>query len=136
MSESNGHPVPKLWHSGGCHCQAVRFEVQAPAHWSLVDCNCSICRASGFLHLIVPAADFKLLSGQAALVEYRFNSRQARHLSCRHCGVKSFYVPRSHPDGFSVNARCVSKARMTGQTVRAFDGANWEQSVEGLRAST
>ena len=122
-------------HTGGCHCGAVRFEVMASAYPTLVDCNCSVCRRSGYLHLIVPAAQFRLLSGAAALAEYRFGTRQARHLFCRHCGVKSFYVPRSHPDGYSVNARCLDEGTVSGHTLRAFDGAHWEKSIGGLHAA-
>ncbi len=95
-------------HRGGCHCGRVRFEVDAPAHPSVQGCNCSICRMTGFVHLIVPAARFRLLLGAEDLIEYRFNTGAARHLFCRHCGVKSFYVPRSHPHGYSVNARCLA----------------------------
>ena len=113
-------------HRGGCHCGAVRFEVEAPANAELVDCNCSLCSAAGFLHLIVPAADFRLLRGGAALAEYRFNTRLARHFFCRHCGVKSFYVPRSHPDGFSVNWRAIDDTAGVTATIAPFDGANWE----------
>jgi len=134
MSE-NAAPSPNVRHTGGCHCGAVRFEVTASAHLILADCNCSMCRRSGYLHLIVPASQFRLVSGAAAIAEYRFGTRQARHLFCRHCGVKSFYVPRSHPDGYSVNARCLDEGTVSGQTVRAFDGANWDQSIGGLRAA-
>lgn len=108
-------------HRGGCHCRRVRFEVQAPAQLEVLDCNCSICRMSGFLHLIVPAARFRLVSGADDLVEYTFNTGSARHLFCRHCGVKSFYVPRSHPDGFDVNARCLDEGTVTGMAVALFD---------------
>ncbi len=92
---------------GGCHCRRVRFTVTAPTPLTVLDCNCSICRMSGFLHLIVPASAFELLCGDDALAEYRFNTGVARHLSCRHCGIKPFYVPRSNPDGMDVNARCL-----------------------------
>ncbi len=119
-------------HRGGCHCGAVRFEVEAPVDAELVDCNCSLCSAAGFLHLIVPATAFRLVRGGAALAEYRFNTRLARHLFCRHCGVKSFYVPRSHPDGVSVNARCLDAGTLAGNRVRPFDGRNWEASIGGL----
>jgi len=54
-------------HSGGCHCGRVRFEVLAPAKLEVADCNCSICNKSGYLHLIVPAERFKLLSGRESL---------------------------------------------------------------------
>src|ERR1044071_45621 len=88
------------WHSGGCHCGAVRFEVNAPAEIELVDCNCSMCSKTGYLHLIVPKADFKLVKGKTKLTTYAFNTGAAKHLFCAKCGIKSFYVPRSHPDGY------------------------------------
>ena len=95
--------------SGGCHCGAVRFEVEVDeTPIPLLDCNCSMCSATGFLHLIVPADRFRLLSGADNLGEYRFGERIARHLFCKTCGIKSFYVPRSHPDGYSVSARCLA----------------------------
>ena len=97
--------TPLVTHRGGCHCGAVAFEVEAPARVTVSDCNCSVCRMSGFLHLIVPAARFRLLRGKEELSEYRFNTGTAQHLFCRRCGVKSFYVPRSNPDGYSVNLR-------------------------------
>jgi hypothetical protein len=120
-------------HRGGCHCGAVRFEVLAPARLLVHDCNCSICSMSGFQHLIVPASRFRLLAGAEALTEYTFNTGVARHLFCRSCGVKSFYVPRSNPDGFSVNARCLEPGTIEALVVEPFDGRNWENSVEVLR---
>ena len=116
-------PAP-VTHRGGCHCGRVRFEVQAPAQVQALDCNCSICRMSGFLHLIVPARQFRLLSGADALVEYTFNTGAARHRFCRHCGIKSFYIPRSHPDGIDVNVRCLDPGTVTQLTVTAFDDGN------------
>jgi len=94
-------------HTGGCHCGRVRFEVIAPAKLDVADCNCSMCSKCGYLHLIVPADRFKLISGRDVLTTYSFNTHIAKHFFCSVCGVKSFYVPRSHPDGISVNARCI-----------------------------
>jgi hypothetical protein len=94
-----------ITHRGGCHCGRVRFEVDAPAAIEVLDCDCSICRMTGYLHLIVAKPEFRLLRGADELTSYQFGTRTARHLFCKHCGVKSFYVPRSHPDGISVNAR-------------------------------
>jgi hypothetical protein len=112
--------------TGGCHCGQVRFEVTAPAQLSVSDCNCSICARSGYLHLIVPKSSFKLLSGAQSLTSYRFNTGTAKHLFCSVCGVKSFYVPRSHPDGYSVNARCLDDVAIESLTIIACDGKNWE----------
>jgi len=108
-------------HRGGCHCGAVAFEVEAPTHVVASECNCSICRMSGFLHLIVPRTRFRLLRGADALTEYRFNTGTARHLFCRRCGVKSFYVPRSNPDGYSVNLRCLERSTIVQLTIEPFD---------------
>jgi hypothetical protein len=120
-------------HRGGCHCGAVTFEVEAPSRLLVQECNCSICSASGFLHLIVPRERFRLLRGDAALTEYTFGTKVARHLFCRTCGVKSFYVPRSNPDGYSVNARCLDPATVEEMVVEPFDGRNWEASAGALR---
>jgi hypothetical protein len=115
-------------HRGGCHCGRVRFEVRAPAALIVLDCNCSICRLSGYLHLIVPAERFKLLSGADSLTTYSFNTGTAKHLFCCVCGVKSFYVPRSHPDGYSVNARCLDGGTVESLSVNSIDGSNWESA--------
>lgn len=116
-----------ITHTGGCHCGKVRFEVIAPSKVEVSECNCSICSKSGYLHLVVPAERFKLLSGREALTSYSFNTGTARHLFCSQCGIKSFYVPRSHPDGFSVNARCLDAGTIEELTVRSFNGQEWEK---------
>ena len=122
-------------HSGGCHCGRVRFEVLAPARLQVSECNCSICSKSGYLHLIVPAERFTLLSGREALQTYSFNTQTAKHLFCATCGVKSFYVPRSHPDGYSVNARCLDSATVQEMIVTPFNGRAWEQELPAGRGS-
>lgn len=124
--------VPFVTHRGGCHCRRVRFEVDAPAVLPVLECNCSICRMTGFLHLIVPASRFRLLQGADALAEYTFNTGTARHLFCRHCGIKSFYVPRSHPDGFSVNARCLDADTVEVLEVTLFDDNNRDAETAAL----
>lgn len=115
-------------HSGGCHCGRVRFEVVAPTRLEVLDCDCSICTKSGYLHLIVPKSRFKLLSGAEVLTTYEFNSRTAKHLFCSICGIKAFYVPRSHPDGYSVNARCLDEGTATELSIIPSDGKNWEKT--------
>ena len=120
-------------HRGGCHCGAVRFEADAPARLLVHECNCSICSMTGFQHLIVPRARFRLLQGAGDLAEYTFNTGVARHLFCRRCGVKSFYVPRSNPDGYSVNVRCLDRSTIAAIDLEPFDGQNWEAGADALR---
>jgi hypothetical protein len=117
-----------ITHTGGCHCGRVRFEVMAPAKLEVTDCNCSICSKFGYLHLIVPADRFTLLSGREALCTYTFYTQVAQHHFCATCGVKSFYIPRSHPDGVSVNARCIDKGTIESMTVIPFNGLEWESA--------
>lgn len=113
-------------HQGGCHCGRIRFEVRAPSTIRVSQCNCSICSKSGYLALIVPKDRFTLQAGEEYLVEYTFHTRTAKHLFCSVCGIKSFYVPRSHPDGISVNARCLDPGTVDEMTIKAFDGQHWE----------
>ena len=122
-------------HRGGCHCGRVRFEVQAPARLEVQECNCSMCSKAGFLHLIVPAERFRLLSGGESLTNYQFNTGTAKHFFCSVCGVKSFYVPRSHPDGFSVNARCLDMETVEGMEVVQINGKEWERQYPEGRGS-
>ncbi len=116
-----------ITHRGGCHCGRVRFEVLAPAKIDVTDCNCSICSKTGYLHLIVPAERFKLVAGADVLTTYTWNTGTAKHHFCSVCGVKSFYVPRSHPDGFSVNARCLDAGTVEAMSVRQTNGREWEK---------
>lgn len=119
-------------HKGSCHCGAIQFEVDAADEVEVEDCNCSICQMSGFLHLIVPLRQFRLLQGQGNLQSYRFNTGTAEHLFCKTCGIKPFYVPRSNPDGMDVNLRCLH-TRPNHIKIVNFDGQNWEQVGPQLR---
>ena len=117
---------------GGCHCGRVKFEIDGPQHLTALECNCSICRMSGFLHVIVRKEQFRLETDMDSLNIYQFNTYNAQHIFCPKCGVKSFYIPRSHPDGFSINLRCLSNINMGDITIQEFDGANWEKSIGSL----
>lgn len=120
-------------HQGGCHCGGVRWKVQAPADLPVVECNCSMCAKVGFLHLIVDADAFSLETDEDDLSLYQFGTGTAKHWFCSVCGVKSFYVPRSHPDGYSVNVRCIDPGTIASMRIEPFDGQNWEEARKELR---
>ena len=120
------------WRAGGCHCGAVRFEAALPARVTAQYCNCSMCEKVGFIHLIVPESRFRLTEGGEHLSDYTFNTGTAHHLFCKACGVKSFYRPRSNPDGWSVNARCLDDADALVIDIEPFDGRRWEQNGASL----
>lgn len=115
-----------MLHTGSCHCGAITIEVEAGAHLTAYECNCSMCERTGFLHLIVAASSFQLITGHDALTTYTFNTGVAQHYFCRRCGCKPFYVPRSNPDGFSVNVRCLDRTNIQSTTVLPFDGKDWD----------
>ena len=110
---------------GGCHCGLVRFQASVPSPAvTLDDCDCSICTMTGYLHLIVPEKDFRLVEGRRDTITYRFGTGAARHIFCTQCGIKSFYRPRSHPGHYSVNYRCLDEGHGLEPTVAKFDGRN------------
>ena len=118
---------------GSCHCGVVQFTVKVPNRIVVQKCNCSICSATGFLHYIVSTSSFRLISGAHELTEYRFNTRLAKHLFCRICGVKAFYIPRSNPDGYSVNVNCMEWPDAIEIIEEPFDGQNWEANANSLK---
>ena len=116
---------------GGCHCRDVRFRCTLPdPPVAALSCNCSICAAAGFVHIMVPHDDFELLNGRGSLTSYRFGTGAAEHLFCTRCGIKSFYQPRSHPEAWSVNAYCLDDPPQL--TIEPFDGRNWDRAKASL----
>ena len=116
-------------YAGSCHCGRVRFEIDGAID-RVTECNCSICAKKGFLHLIVPRDRFELVSGAEDLSTYEFNTRIAKHHFCRHCGIHSFYVPRSDPDKIDVNVRCLDGVNLDEVRPARFDGLHWEQAIQ------
>ena len=119
-------------HNGSCHCGAVLIEVEAPEDVEAYECNCSMCLRTAFLHLIVSKEAFRLVGGAESLVTYTFNTGVAKHYFCGVCGCKPYYVPRSNPDGFSVNVRCLDNATIASLKILPFDGKDWESNGAGL----
>ncbi|MGF1462386.1 MAG: GFA family protein [Maricaulaceae bacterium] len=120
--------------AGSCHCRAVRFEIDLPDNPVAHACNCSVCEKSGFIGLILPKSRFRLIAGEDTLSTYRFNTGVAQHTFCSICGVKPFYIPRSNPDGVSINLKCLDNWRDLGVRVEGFDGQNWEAHAASLKS--
>lgn len=122
----------KITLNGGCHCGAVRYKAMAHRNEAILVCNCSICSMTGFKHLIVPHSQFQLIQGNKFLSSYQFNTKQANHLFCSICGIKSFYQPRSHPDCWSLNINCIDEFNHKEWTFKQFDGKNWQHAKQQL----
>ena len=123
-------------YEGGCHCGRVRFRIRTDLEKSRVgECNCTICTKKGILHIGVTPEQFEILSGVEGLTTYQFNTGAAKHTFCRHCGIHPFYVPRSDPENFSVNARCLDNYDPVEMRPRRFfDGRNWEEAFAQRQA--
>ena len=115
--------MPPATHAGGCHCGAVRFEAAADLG-QVIACNCSICMKRGALWTLLPAAQFKLLRGDAALEDYQFGPKRLHHLFCPTCGVGSFSRGQSPKgeDTVAVNVRCLDDINVTKLTPMPYDG--------------
>lgn len=110
-------------HAGGCHCGAVRYEVETELG-QVVSCNCSICAKRGALLTFVPAAQFSLLSGADALTDYQFNKKIVHHLFCDTCGVGSFArgIGPGDVEMVAINVRCLDDVDLDAIKIVPFDG--------------
>ena len=125
----------KTYH-GSCHCGAVKFEVDAELS-EITRCTCSMCSKKGGLFCYVPPDQFRLLQGEEDLTLYRFNTELAKHIFCKHCGIHAFGHPRSTPDLYLVNVRCLDDFDLETEEyeVKLFDGRNWEAAFKARQES-
>lgn len=114
-------------YQGSCHCGAVKYEVDADLS-RIERCTCSICSKKGGLFVRVPAERFRLLKGKDELTLYHFNTKIAEHYFCKHCGMHPFGHPRSAPELYLINVRCLDDFDLEAESFETvlFDGRNWE----------
>ena len=110
-------------YQGSCHCGKVRYEVSADLS-KVMACNCSLCSRAGYLLAFVPAGQFKLLQGEEALTDYRFNTQRIAHLFCDTCGVRSFArgVNGKGEETRAINVRCLEGVDPDSLTITKVDG--------------
>ena len=113
----------KQTYSGGCQCGKVRYEVSANIG-EVVSCNCSRCAKLGWLLAFVPAADFKLLSGEDSTTEFQFNKHIIHHLFCSTCGIESFAkgIGPGGAEMVALNVRCLDGIDLDSLNVKKVDG--------------
>jgi len=122
-------------HKASCHCGKVQIFFEAPSEVQVTLCNCSICNRAGYEHVFVPQDQTTIL-GDANLITYTFGTYAAKHFFCQTCGIKPFYIPKSHPEDYSINLRCVEGETLTVSETIEFDGQNWEKNIDNLRSET
>ena len=124
--------IVKKKYFGGCHCTKVLFEFFSLNKVKLIKCNCSICKPSRYLLLIITHEDFKLISNKKDIQSYQFGTKKAKHFFCKFCGIKSFYQPRSHQSAFSINYNSVVNPPKISQIIK-FDSSNFEKSLDFIK---
>ncbi len=120
-------------HKARCHCGIVKLEFEAPPSVELLLCNCSVCDMSGYQHINVLHNKVTFISGEDHLTTYTFGSHIAKHMFCQDCGVKPLYQPRSHPNHYSINYRCVEKETLSISNTVEFDGRNWKKNIMSIQ---
>ena len=117
---------------GGCHCGAVRIQVdEAPA--TLTECNCSICRRVGGLWFYPHPRQVRI-DGEAATVTYVQGDRTLALHHCGTCGCTTHWrsLEAGGGDRMGVNARMMAPEVVAAAKVRRLDGADtWTYFDEG-----
>ena len=124
---------------GSCHCGAVKFEADIDFAQGTNKCNSTICTKTRNWNAIIKPEAFRLLSGEGALSEYRFGSKQGQHLFCKTCGVRTFergHVKEIGGDYVSIKLASlddVDPKDLVEATVRFANGRDnkwWEPPAE------
>lgn len=118
--------MTRTTHAGGCHCGAVRYEVDADIT-TVLSCNCSICQKTGAMVMFAPATDFRLLSGDDRLTDYQFAKKRIHHVFCSTCGIRSFMRGQNEKgdDMIAINVRCLDDFDVATVAVKQIDGKSF-----------
>lgn len=119
-------------HKGSCHCGEVRFEITSDLA-ELTTCDCSLCVKKNALMVKVHEADFKFISVETSVSEYRWNTKIARHYFCKTCGIYTFHRKQAMPDYYGVNIFCLDNVNPQTIPIRATEGANMDVVDDGAR---
>lgn len=110
---------------GSCHCQKVRFAIEADIE-NAITCNCSICHRRGSILAFMPDAHFTLLSGENDMTEYLFGKKHIHHCFCSTCGILPFGYGKDKEGNLSraINLRCLENFDLSKVKVTEYDGKN------------
>ena len=122
----------KTYH-GSCDCGTVKFEVTTKIT-KISKCNCHIC--TKIRNNSSPSRTKSIQSNiwKRWFIFASILYNDCETFFCKHCGIHSFYNPRTHPEKISVNVRCLDDFDLKKEApiIVTFDGRNWEESFKSL----
>jgi hypothetical protein len=129
MEKTNAPDLKK--HRGGCHCGALRFEVEADLSAPASRCNCTLCTKLGATGMCVKPEAFVLLSSEAELGTYEWGFKTARRFFCKSCGINAYgrgYLEVLGGHYVSVNLNCLDDIEPRDLKLVHWDGRhnNWQ----------
>jgi len=121
-------------HLGGCHCGAVRFEVELDLAAGGTMCNCSICTKLAIVGAVVKPAAFRMVSGADSLATYEWGTKVGQRKFCKHCGVHCFgpgHLEMLGGDFVSVYLNTLDDFDLSTTKIGYWDGRhnNWQAGL-------
>jgi hypothetical protein len=121
-------------YAGGCHCGAIRFEVELDLGAGGTMCNCTVCTKLGWVAALVNPAAFTLRSGADDLASYEWGGKVSQRKFCKHCGVHPFGVGHLEVlggDFVSINLNTLDEFDRSAVAIRYWDGRhnNWQAGL-------
>ena len=115
-----------MMHKGSCHCGKIAFEVEGEIG-EVIECNCSNCSRRGYLLWFLPQAKFTLLTPEADMRYYTFNTHKIKHYFCPHCGSAPFGMGTDRKGNATValNVRCLEGVNPRELKIKFVDGRSF-----------
>lgn len=117
-------------HTGGCHCGAVRFEVEIDGSKGTM-CNCTVCSKTAWVSGQVKPAAFRLVAGEDALSTYECMGKVMKRRFCKHCSVGCFgpgHLEELGGDFVAINLCALDDFDLSKTELAYWDGRhdNWQ----------
>jgi hypothetical protein len=110
---------------GDCHCGAIRIALPAPPV-VLLECNCSLCRRTGWIGVYGDPAEVEVSDPEGAAVAYVQGDCMISVWHCRTCGIATHWTPlTASSDRMGINARIFPAELWQALPVQHVDGASF-----------
>jgi hypothetical protein len=129
-------------YTAGCHCGAVRFEVDLDLGNGTGKCNCTFCAKARLWTVKSKPENFRLLCDEAEMVDYQLTNHVAHHLFCRRCGIRPYEwvdIPNMTGEKYvNINVACldcVDIDALLAAPISYYDGLhdNWGSTPAEVR---